>query len=171
MMALTFSVRVAVSPRDAWRVLSTPASIARWRPGFAGWIGVAPGALAESPSLRFRARLRGVRVVSEQRVLTLGRGARIESRVRYGLFGFDETITLRRAGVAESATQISFVLRFANQVGVVSGNLDRVTVRRVASELAEQTLASLSALCAELAASVPAAPPQATLEAPLRSVP
>jgi hypothetical protein len=171
MMALTFSVRVAVSPRDAWRVLSDPAWIARWRPAFAGWIGVAPGALAESAALRFRARLRGVPVVAEQRVLALRRGARIESRVRYGLFGFDETITLNREGVAESATRIGLAVGLANQVGVVSGSLDRVTVRRVASELVEQTLASLSALCGELAVSASAAAAEPAPATPLRSAP
>lgn len=163
MMTLTFGARAAARPRDVWLALSDPALIAQWRPGFAGWIGALPETLAAPTTLRFRSRLRDVPVVAEQRVIELRRGVRMQSRVRYGLFGFEETFTLGEDEGAAGGVRIGLALSLANRVSVVSGSLDRFAVRRIASEIAEQTL---GALCAVAAAERTASAPQAADEEP-----
>jgi hypothetical protein len=149
LITLTFSAKAAARPRVVWRALTDPALIARWRPGFAGWIGAAPGAIAGPTTLRFRSLLRDVPIVAMQRVLELQRGVRVKSRMRYGLFAFDESFSLRREDGVPGATRVGLALSLANQVALVSGVLDRFTARRIASEIAEQTLTALCATCAE----------------------
>ncbi len=88
-------------------------------------------------------------VVAELRVLEVRPGVGMKSRVRLGLFAFEESFSLRREPGVPGTTRIGLVLSLANQVAVVSGSLDRFAVRRLASEIAEQTLGALCASCEE----------------------
>ena len=76
-------------------------------------------------------------------------GRSLKSRMRLGLFAFDESFTLRREPGVDGVIRIGLALSLANQVAVVSGSLDRFAVRRLASEIAEQTLSALRDLCEE----------------------
>ena len=149
MITLAFAAKVAVGPRRVWRALTDPTLVARWRPDFVAFQPPAPASLGEPGCLaRFRCRLRGFPVVGELRVLRARQGAALQTHVRLGLFAFDESFSLRREP-GTGTTRIGLVLSLGNQAALVSGSLDRFAVRRLASELAEQTLSALGAVCEE----------------------
>jgi hypothetical protein len=152
LITLAFAAKVAASPRRVWRALTDPALVARWRPEFAGWRTPAPASLGEPGCVaRFRCRLRGFPVVGELRVLGAREGASLRTRVRLGLFNFEESLSLQREPGVAGTTRIGLVLSLANQAPLVSGSLDRFGVRRLASELAERTLSALCAVCEDAA--------------------
>ena len=150
LLTLAFNAKVAASPRCVWRVLSDPATAARWLPSFEGWISAPPLALTTLSSLRFRSRLHRVPVAAELRVLEVTPG-RIRAQFRLGLFAFTARFSLVPEPGVEGATRIGLVVSITNQIAVVSGSLDRFAVRKLASELAEHTLAAITACAEDLA--------------------
>ena len=150
LLTLTFTAKVAASPRCVWQVLSDPASAANWLPFFRGWIGEPPTSISTLGALRFASRLRGACVTAEVRVLevTPGRG---RLHARFGLFAFEARLALRPEPGLAGATRIGVVVSVANEIAVVGGTLDRFEVRRLASEIAESALGRLSAQAEEFA--------------------
>ncbi len=128
-------------------MLLRPVAAARWLPNHDGWIDAPPEAFSREDKLRFRSRLRRVPVVGEMRMLEMMPG-RLRMSVRLGLFAFEARFSLCPEPDVAGATRIGLVLTIANEIAVVSGTLDRFAVRRLASELAEQTLAALAS-CVE----------------------
>ena len=136
----------------------SPASAASWLPNHEGWIEAPPQTFSEQSTLRFRSRLRGIPVTGELRLLAAAPG-RVHAHVRLGLLSFDARFSLGAEPRTQDSTRIGLVLTLANQIAVVGGNLDRFAVRKLASELAEQTLAALTACAEESAlAALPGAP-------------
>ena len=133
-----------------WRVLSDPGAAASWLPSFGGWICEPPASVSIPGELRFRSRLRGVPVTAEVRVLELSPGC-VRAHVRFGLFACDAKFSLSPEPHVAGVTRIGLVLSVENQLALVGGTLDRFEVRRLASELAEQTLGRLSAQAEEFA--------------------
>jgi hypothetical protein len=126
-----------------WRVLTSPAVSARWRPTPDGWLAPPPERIAHGEPLRFRARLRCVPVAGELRVLEVLPG-RARVQVRLGLFAFEARFSLGPEPGVDGAARVGLLLACANRVALVGGSLDRFEVRRLASEIAEQTLAALT---------------------------
>jgi hypothetical protein len=148
LLTLAFHAKVAASPRQVWRALLRPSASARWLPNHEGWIDAPPEAFTAENRLRFRSRLRRLPVTGELRVTEVTPG-RVRAHLRLGLFAFDARFSLGPAPGVAGATRIGLVLTIANQISVVSGTLDRFAVRKLASELAEQTLAALASYAEE----------------------
>jgi hypothetical protein len=148
LLTLTFTAKVAASPRCVWRVLSDPASAANWLPFFCGWVGEPPTSISTLGALRFTSRLRGASVTAEVRVLEIAPG-RVRLHARFGLFAFEARFVLRPEPGLAGATRIGLVVSVENEIAVVGGTLDRFEVRRLASELAESALGRLSAQAEE----------------------
>ena len=152
LLSLAFTARVAASPRCVWRVLSDPVSAEHWLPAFEGWSSAPPSGLATLAALRFRSRLRHVPVAAEMRVLEITPG-RVRAHFRLGLLRFDARFSLGPEPGIAGGTRIGLMVSIANEIALVSGSLDRFAVRRLVSELAENTLGALSAHAEELALS------------------
>ena len=117
-------------------------------PNHEGWIDAPPEGFAVATALRFRSRLHRLPVTGELRVLELTHG-RVRARLRFGLLSFEARFSLNADPQEEKAARIGLALTLPNQLAVVSGCLDRFAVRKLASELAEQTLAALTVYCEE----------------------
>jgi hypothetical protein len=120
-----------------------PETAAHWLPSFEGWVEPPPFACAPGCALRFRTRLRRLPARGELRVLEVTPG-RVRLQLRLGLFGLDARVSLGPEPGVERATRIGLVITIANEVALVSGSLDRFEVRKLASAIAEQTLAQLA---------------------------
>jgi hypothetical protein len=93
---------------------------------------------------RFQSRLKGVPVSAELRVLEVGHG-RLRASLRIGLLSFEARFAIGPEAGSDGHTRVGLVITLANELPVVSGSLDRFAVRQLASELAEQMLAALTA--------------------------
>ncbi len=144
LLTLAFNAKVTAGPHQVWRVITHPAAFASWLPIHEGWIGAPPEAFTLQRKLRFHSRLRNVRVAGELRLLELSPG-RVRAHVRLGLFAFEARFSLGPEPGFSGTTRIGLVLTLANEIAVVGGTLDRFAVRKLASEVAEQTLAALAA--------------------------
>jgi hypothetical protein len=142
LLTLVFTAKVAASPQRVLRALTHSIALARWLPNHEGWIDGPPELVEEASHLRFRSRLNRIPVSAEARVLEL-RADLVRLRVRLGLFAFDARFAIRR-GSAQAA-RIGLAVSLAGEVPVVSGSLDRIAARKLASQLAEQMLAALVA--------------------------
>jgi hypothetical protein len=131
-----------------WRVLTCPAAAARWLPDHQSWIDAPPEAFSIGAALRFRSRMHRMPVVGELRVLELTPG-RVRTHVRLGLFAFEARFTVAPEPGIDGATRIGLVLTLASRIAVVSGSLDRFGVRKLGSEIAEQTLSALATFAEE----------------------
>lgn len=120
-----------------------PAAVAHWLPSFEGWAEPPPLACSAGCALRFRTRLRRLPMRGELRVLEVTPG-RVRLQLRLGLFGLEARVSLGPEPGVEGATRIGLVVTIANEVALVSGSLDRFEVRKLASAIAEQTLAQLA---------------------------
>ena len=147
LLTLAFTAKIAASPRQVWHELVSPASAARWLPNHEGWTEAPSQRLSAQSALRFRSRLRGIPVPGELLLLASTPG-RVHARVRIGLLSFDARFSVAAESHAAGSTRVGLLLTLANKIAVVGGSIDRFAVRRLASELAEQTLAALTA-CAE----------------------
>jgi hypothetical protein len=124
-------------------VLKSPAAASRWLPNHECWIEPPPASFALERALHFRSRLHRVPVQGELRVLELGAG-RMRAHIRIGLFAFEARFSVGAEPEVEDSARLGLVLTLSNRIAVVSGSLDRFAVRKLASELAEQTLAALT---------------------------
>lgn len=122
-----------------------PACAALWLPHHEGWVDAPPKSFELDRGLRFRSRLRRLPVSGELRVLEVSPG-RVRLRLRIGLLAFEARFSVGAEPGARGAARIGLVLTLANQVALVGGSLDRFAVRRIASELAETTLAAIASV-------------------------
>jgi hypothetical protein len=93
---------------------------------------------------RFMSQLKGVPVSAEVRMLEVGHG-RARARLRIGLLSFEARFAIGPEAGSDGHTRAGLSITIANELPVVSGSLDRFAVRQLASELAEQMLAALTA--------------------------
>jgi hypothetical protein len=126
-------------------VLRVPTCAALWLPHHEGWVDGPPKSFDPERSLRFRSRLRHLPVSGELRVLELTPG-RVRLRLRIGLLAFDARFSVGAEPCVPGAARIGLVLTLANEVALVGGSLDRFAVRKLASEIAETTLAAIAAV-------------------------
>ncbi len=126
-------------------MLRVPACAALWLPHHEGWVDAPPKAFELERGLRFRSRLRHLPVSGELRVLEVSPG-RVRLRLRIGLLGFDARFSVGAEPGALGTARIGLVLTLANEVALVGGSLDRFAVRKIASEIAETTLAAIAAV-------------------------
>ena len=143
LLTLALTAKVAASPRRVWRVLMSPAAAAHWLPNHEGWIDAPPPVFVPLCPLRFRSRMNRLPVNAEARLLE-ARPGRARVQLRLGLFAFEARFAIGREAGDGGGSRVGLVASFANEVPVVSNSLDRFAVKRLASQLAEQTLAALA---------------------------
>lgn len=139
---------VVAAPRaTVWSALSSPAEIARWRPGVERTLESGAEEVHVGRRLRFRCRLHDVPVTLEERAVEVVPGRRLRSEVRFGLFHCEETLTLADAGPGDQHTQISLRITTPSETPLLGASLDRFAVRRFGTELAGTCLRALRDWC------------------------
>ena len=144
---------VVAAPRARiWTALVDPEEVVHWRPGAvaSGDPGVAYPKVGQC--VRWTCRVRDLPIVLHETPLEVVRGRQLRSRLRLGLFRFEESFTLAPAPRADDPqaceqTRVGLHLHVPNEMPIVGGTLDRFAVRRLATELGSTHLQALRDWC------------------------
>lgn len=139
---------VMAAPRARiWTALVDPEEVVHWRPGaVANPDPDAPYPEVGQP-VRWPCRVRELPIVLHETPLEVVRGAQLRSRLRLGLFRFEEAFTLAPAPGEPGHTRVGLHVCVPNEMPVVGGTLDRFAVRRLATELGSTHLQALRDWC------------------------
>jgi hypothetical protein len=97
--------------------------------------------------VKWKCRIRDLPIVLHETPLEVVRGEQLRSRLRLGLFRFEESFTLAPTPGEPGRTRVGLHLYVANEMPVVGGTLDRFAVRRLATELGGTHLQALRDWC------------------------
>jgi len=139
-----------------WRALARPEEVLRWDPRFLRREPPDRGGETRGTTC-WRFQLGSIPVRMRIRNIEVIRGSRLRSDIRLGLFRFEATCTLRDEPGEPARTHLSLRLSAANAVPLVGSELDRFDVRKLAAELADDTIRALRAWCEQSVESAAAA--------------
>jgi uncharacterized protein YndB with AHSA1/START domain len=130
-----------------WSALTVVDETLRWRPGLLAATDAAEDWPVVGQPFRWRCRLHDLPIELRETPLEIVRGERLRSRLRLGLFRFEETFTLTAVEEAPQRTRLGLHVHVANEMPVVGGTLDRFSVRRLATDLSAIHLQALRDWC------------------------
>lgn len=139
---------VMAAPRARiWTALVDPKEVVHWRPGAVP--NTDPGAPYPEVGqpVRWSCRVRELPIVLHETPLEVVRGTQLRSRLRLGLFRFEEAFTLASTPGQPGRTRVGLHVCVPNEMPVVGGTLDRFAVRRLATELGGTHLQALRDWC------------------------
>jgi len=130
-----------------WSALTDVDEALRWRPGLIAARDTAEDWPVIDRPFRWSCRLHNLPIELRETPLEIVRGERFRSRLRLGLFRFEETFTLTGVEEAPRRTRLGLHVHVANEIPVVGGTLDRFGVRRLATDLSAVHLQALRDWC------------------------
>lgn len=139
---------VMAAPRSRiWTALVDPKEVVHWR----------PGSVSESPpnhaypsvgeAVRWQCRVHDLPIILHETPLEVVPGKQLRSRLRLGLFRFEESFTLAPSPGEPGRTRVGLHVYVPNEMPIVGGTLDRFAVRRLATELGGTHLQALRDWC------------------------
>jgi hypothetical protein len=141
------STAVAAARSRVWSALADPGEAVRWRPGLVAALAGAERYPHAGEPMRWSCRVRELPIVLSETPVEVVTGERLHTRIRLGLFHFEETFTLAPLGVDPARARVGVQIQVANELPLVGGTLDRFGVRRLATELAATQLMALRDWC------------------------
>ena len=149
MISTTLSTVIGAPRERVWRALTSPEELVRWDDRLLRALDPADGYPEVGRCVRWRYQLGAVPIVVRERPLEVVPPERLRSDLSLGLLRMDETFALGVDTDAPDRTHVALRLVSASSVPVVGGLLDRFTVRRLATELADTRLSRLREWCEE----------------------
>jgi uncharacterized protein YndB with AHSA1/START domain len=139
---------VMAAPRARiWTALVDPEEVVHWRPGAVASADPAAPYPRVGQPVKWKCRIRDLPIVLHETPLEVVRGEQLRSRLRLGLFRFEESFTLAPTPGEPGRTRVGLHVYVANEMPVVGGTLDRFAVRRLATELGGTHLQALRDWC------------------------
>jgi Polyketide cyclase / dehydrase and lipid transport len=164
-ITVSMATVIEAARERVWRALARREDLCRWNPRFLRL--EPPMRCVESRgTTRWRFLLGSIPVSLRIRPVEVIPGSRLRSDIRLGLFRVAATCTLHDEPGDCARTHVSLRLATANAVPLVGSALDRFDVRKLVTQLADETLRALRTWCEQPVAAAPAdgsaaAPPRA----------
>ncbi|MDH3686466.1 MAG: hypothetical protein OEP95_09575, partial [Myxococcales bacterium] len=98
-------------------------------------------------AVRRQCRVHDLPIVLHETPLEVVPGKQLRSRLRLGLFRFEESFTLAPSPGEPERTRVGLHVYVPNEMPIVGGTLDRFAVRRLATELGGTHLQALRDWC------------------------
>ncbi len=130
-----------------WTALTTPNELIRWDEAVVSLVEPNSDYPRVGKTVRWRYLLGRIPVVLCDQPLEVEPCERLRASITLGLFRFDRTFTLTTEGGDSDRTRITLKLESSNSVPIVGGQLDRFSVRRMASQFIDAKLRSLQKWC------------------------
>ncbi len=147
-MITTVMSTVIGARRDrVWSALTTPNELIRWDEAVVSLVGPNSDYPRVGKAVRWRYLLGTIPVVLRDLPLEVEPCERLRASMTLGLFRFDRTFTLTAEDDVSHRTRITLKLVSSNAVPMVGGQLDRFSVRRMASQFIDAKLRSLQKWC------------------------
>ncbi len=116
---------VMVAPRTRiWTALVDPEEVVHWRPGTVGIADPEARYPVVGAPMKWRCRVRDLPIALHETPLDVVRGEQLRSRLRLGLFLFEESFTLAAAQGQPGHTRVGLHVSVPNEMPVVGGTLD-----------------------------------------------
>jgi uncharacterized protein YndB with AHSA1/START domain len=139
---------VMVAPRARiWTALVDPKEVVHWRPGSVGESHPSEPYPCVGAAVRWQCRVHDLPIVLHETPLEVVPGKQLRSRLRLGLFRFEESFTLAPSPGEPERTRVGLHVYVPNEMPIVGGTLDRFAVRRLATELGGTHLQALRDWC------------------------
>ncbi len=147
-MITTAMATVIGARRDrVWTALTTPIELMRWDEAVVSLVEPNSDYPRVGKTVRWRYLLGRIPVVLCDQPLEVEPCERLRASITLGLFRFDRTFTLTAEDGDSHRTRITLKLVSLNSVPIVGGQLDRFSVRRMASQFIDAKLRSLQKWC------------------------
>lgn len=139
---------VVAAPRARiWTALVDPDEVVHWRPGTVARASPDTPYPRVGQPVRWPCRVRNLPIILHETPIEVVRGKQLRSRLRLGLFRFEESFTLAPSPGQPGRTRVGLQVYVPNEMAVVGGTLDRFAVRRLATELGGTHLQALRDWC------------------------
>jgi hypothetical protein len=139
------AIEIAEPRATVWEALIDPGQMARWRPGVERLLHASSEYPALGQTARWRSRLHGLPIRLDETPLEVVPRERLRSRLRLGLFRFEQCFAL--GPHAAGCSRLSLKITTPSRMPLVGGSLDRFAVRRFSTDLAAATLQAVRDWC------------------------
>lgn len=147
MVKVLLAVTIPTSTQRVWRALTDPTEIVAWDTGIVEPIDVLDDYPRPGQSVRWKYRLGPIPMVLYDNPLEVSCEERLRSKIKLGLFRFDETYTLHRVPERPQNTDLSVKLELWNVIPVVGSLLDHVIGRPIAEHIVASSLGAIKSWC------------------------
>ncbi len=138
------SMVIGVTREEAWRAITDPAQVIRWDESKLALLEGAPDYPQVGQHVRWRYRFRQVPIVLHDRPIEVVPHERLRCLIDLGLFRFEQTYSLR---AGSGRTQVGLRLQTTNSISTLHDQVDRFSVRRIASDFVFGRLHGLQTWC------------------------
>ncbi len=135
---------IGVTREEAWRAITDPSQVIRWDESKLALLEGAADYPQVGQHVRWRYRFRQVPIVLHDRPLEVVLHERLRCSIDLGLFRFEQTYTLR---AGSGRTQVGLRLQTTNSISTLHDQVDRFSVRRIASDFVYGRLHGLQTWC------------------------
>ncbi len=147
LITVSMSATVGAERGRVWQALISPDEVAKWSPGWMASVDVPEDYPRPGQHARWRYRMGKLPITLHDRPLEVIPDSRLHTKLVFGLFRFDATITLVSDGSDPARTVMGIKLVTPNVVPLVGGVLDRFAVRTLASQIVDRSLRGIRAHC------------------------
>ena len=138
------SMVIGITRKEAWCAITDPAQVMRWDESMLALLEGAPDYPQVGQHVRWRYRFRQVPIVLHDRPLEVVLHERLRCSIDLGLFHFEQTYSLR---AGSGRTQVGLRLQTLNSISTLHDQVDRFSVRRIASDFVYGRLHGLQKWC------------------------
>jgi len=141
------SAVIGVAREQVWRAIIDPEQVILWDEPMLALLEPAKAYPRVGQHVRWRYHLGRIPVVYHDRPVEVIPERRLRSKIAMGLFRFQQTWSLVDERGNPQRTRLGLRLTAANAIPVVSGLIDRFTVRRLSAEYVDTKLHALQEWC------------------------
>ncbi len=147
MITTALSAVIVAARAKVWHAIVDPRQVIRWDEPKLALLEPAHASPHVGQHVRWRYHLGAIPVVYHERTVEVVPEQRLRSTIAMGLFRFQQTWSLVDENGDPQRTRLGLRLTAANAIPVVSGLVDRFSVRRLSAEYIDTKLHALQEWC------------------------